>query len=167
MATAHRIWGGEVLQLRVAEIQDVEAIVSVINAAFRQAESFLIDRDRIDMENVRELLQTGIFLVADDLGFLRGCVYVELQGERSYLGLLSVDPQRQKSGLGSNLMDAAEDYCAKAGSRFMDLQIVNLRKELPDFYHRRGYVETGTAPFTPGLNPKLPCHFVKMSKPLT
>src|ERR1039457_6650532 len=121
MATAHRIWGGEVLQLRVAEIQDVEAIVSVINAAFRQAESFLIDRDRIDMENVRELLQTGIFLVADDLGFLRGCVAVDLQGERSYLGLRSVDPQRQKSGLGSNLMDAAEDYCAKAGSRFMDL----------------------------------------------
>jgi GNAT superfamily N-acetyltransferase len=116
---------------------------------------------------VRELLQTGIFLVADDLGFHRGCVYVELRGERSYLGLLSVDPQRQKSGLGSKLMDAAEDYCAKAGSRFMDLQIVNLRKELPGFYHRRGYVETGTAPFTPGLNPKLPCHFVKMSKPLT
>jgi hypothetical protein len=64
-------------------------------------------------------------------------------------------------------VDAAEDYCAQAGSRFMDLQIVNLRKELPDFNHRRGYVETGVAPFTPGLNPKLPCHFVKMSKPLT
>src|ERR1039458_2612811 len=64
-------------------------------------------------------------------------------------------------------VDAAEDYCAQAGSRFMDLQIVNLRKELPDFYHRRENVETGTAPFTPGLNPKLPCHFVKMSKPLT
>jgi len=44
---------------------------------------------------------------------------------------------------------------------------VNLRKELPDFYHRKGYIETGTAPFPPDLNPKLPCHFVKMSKPLT
>jgi GNAT superfamily N-acetyltransferase len=163
------------LQARVAEIRDAEAIVSVINAAFRQAESFLIDRDRIDLETVRELLRTGIFLVedkaanntADDLDALCGCVYVELRGERSYLGLLSVDPQHQKSGLGSKLMDAAEDYSAKAGSRFMDLQIVNLRKELPDFYHRRGYIETGTAPFPPDLNPKLACHFVKMSKPLT
>jgi N-acetylglutamate synthase-like GNAT family acetyltransferase len=154
------------LQLRVAEIQDAEAIVSVINAAFRQAESFLIDRDRIDLKTVRELLQKGSFLVADDLGFLCGCVYVEPRGDRSYLGLLSVDPQRQKSGLGSKLMEAAEDHCAKAGSRFLDLQIVNLRKELPDFYHRRGYVEIGTAPFASGLNPKLPCHFVKMSKPL-
>jgi GNAT superfamily N-acetyltransferase len=163
------------LQVHVAETRDAEAIASVINAAFRRAESFLIDRDRIDLETVRELLRAGIFLfaenaadnVADDLGVLCGCVYVELRGERSYLGLLSVDPIHQNAGLGSKLMDAAEDYCAKAGSRFMDLQIVNLRKELPDFYHRRGYIETGTAPFPPGLNPKLPCHFVTMSKPLT
>jgi GNAT superfamily N-acetyltransferase len=163
------------VQVRVAQVGDTEAIASVINSAFRRAESFLIDRDRIDLETVRELLQTGIFLVADkaadnvadDLGVLCGCVYVELRGERSYLGLLSVDPLRQKSGLGSKLMNAAEDYCAKAGSRSMDLQIVNLRQENHAFYRRRGYIETGTAPFPPGLHPKLPCHFVKMSKPLT
>jgi GNAT superfamily N-acetyltransferase len=151
----------------VAEIRDAEGIVSVINAAFRQAESFLIDGDRIDLKTVRELLRTGSFLVADDLGSLCGCVYVEPTGDRSYLGLLSVDPQRQKSGLGSKLMDAAEDHCAKAGSRFMDLRIVNVRKELPSFYHHRGYIETGTEPFPPDLSPKLPCHFVTMSKSLS
>jgi predicted N-acetyltransferase YhbS len=155
------------LQLRVAELLDAEAIVSVINAAFRHAESFLIDQDRINVEAVRDLLQKGSFLVADDLGVLCGCVYVEPRGDRSYLGLLSVDPESQKSGLGSTLMQAAEDHCAKSGSRFMDLRIVNVRQELPTFYHRRGYLETGTEPFTPGLNPKLPCHFVKMSKALT
>jgi len=154
------------LELRVAELRDAENVVSVINAAFRKAESFLIDRNRIDLDKVRELLQTGTFLVADDHGLLRGCVYVELRGDRSYLGLLSVDPRHQKSGLGSTLMTAAENYCAQAGSRAMDLQIVNVREELPAFYHRRGYIETGTAPFTSGLNPKVPCHFVKMSKAL-
>ena len=132
------------MQLRVAEARDLEAIVSVINAAFRQAESFLVDRDRIDLETVLQLSQRGTFLIADDLGCVCGCVYVEPRGDRSYLGLLSVDPQRQKSGLGSALMDAAEDYCAKAGSRFMDLRMVSVREELPAFYRRRGYVETGT-----------------------
>ncbi len=97
---------------------------------------------------------------------LVGCVYVELRGERAYLGLLSVDPKRQKSGLGSALMNAAEEYCANEGCRFMDLRIINLREELPIFYRNRGYVETGTAPLTPGLQPKLPCHFVEMSKAL-
>jgi GNAT superfamily N-acetyltransferase len=85
---------------------------------------------------------------------------------RSYLGLLAVDPKAQKSGIGSKLMAAAEDHCRKPDSHFRDIQIVNLRNELPEFYHHRGYIETGTAPLTAGLNPKLPCHFVKMSKPL-
>jgi N-acetylglutamate synthase-like GNAT family acetyltransferase len=157
---------GGILRVREAKIEDGSAIVSVINAAFRKAEGFLIDRDRIDLKGVEELLQKGNFLVADDLGSVCGCVYVEQRDGRSYLGLLAVDPQRQKSGLGSKLMDAAEGYCIKAGSRFMDLRIVSVRKELPDFYHRRGYVETGIEAFAPGLNPKVPCHFVKMSKPL-
>jgi GNAT superfamily N-acetyltransferase len=154
------------LKIRVAEMQDAEGIVSVINAAFRPAEGFVFDRDRIDLISVWGLLRKGKFLLADD-EVLGGCVYVELRGDRSYLGLLSVDPQRQKTGLGAKLMDAAEAYCAKAGSRHMDLQIVSVRTEMYGFYQRWGYVETGTEPLPPGLNPKLPCHFVRMSKPLT
>ena len=154
------------MQVRVAEARDSNAIVAVINVAFRLSEGFLIDRDRIDLETVQDLFQKGTFLVAED-SFLCGCVYVEPRGsDRSYLGLLAVDPRLQKSGLGSQLMYAAEAHCAKAGSRFMDLRIVSVRKELPAFYHRHGYVETGTEPFTPDLNPKVPCHFVWMSKPL-
>jgi len=155
------------VQIGIAAKRDAEAIMSVINSAFRRAESYIIDRDRIDLEKVESLMQTGTFLIADDGGALAGCVYVELRGERSYLGLLSVDPQRQKAGLGSTLMTAAENHCAAAGCRFMDLQIINLREDNHGFYLRRGYVETGIAPFVPGLNPKLPCHFVIMSKPLS
>lgn len=154
------------MPVRIARLVEATAITSVINAAFRHAESFFIERDRIDLEEVRSLLNTGEFLVSESDGTITGCVYVEIKGDRSYLGLLAVDPRAQKSGLGSSLMSAAENHCRRAGSRFMDIQIVNLRKELPDFYHRRGYVETGTAPFPAVLNPKLPCHFVKMSKPL-
>lgn len=154
------------MEIRIAEVPDAGAIVRIINAAFRKAESFLIDRDRIELESVHDLLRKGKFLVADDGGAVIGCVYVEMRGDRSYLGLLSVDPQRQKAGLGSKLMSVAEVDCAKAGSRVMDLRIVNVRKELPAFYQRLGYAETGSEPFTPGLNPKVPCHFVNMSKPL-
>jgi predicted N-acetyltransferase YhbS len=154
------------LQVRVAVPSDARAITHVINRAFRQAESFLIDRDRIDQPTVQSLLDKGTFLLVEDNATLAGCVYVELRGDRAYLGLLSVDPQRQKAGLGSTLMKAAEEFCAQAGCRFIDLQIVNVRRELPSFYHHRGYVATGTAPFVPGITPKVPCHFVKMSKPL-
>ncbi len=150
---------------RCAQAADAEAIVVLINLAF-QVERFFIEGDRIGFGEVRDLLRKGEFLLEEDEGALTGCVYVEPRGERAYLGLLSVDPARQGSGVGSRLVAAAEEYCRVRGSRFMDLQIVNLREELPEFYRRRGYVAAGAAPFPAGVPTKLPCHFVKMSKPL-
>jgi predicted N-acetyltransferase YhbS len=152
--------------IRVAQAADVEAITAVINAAFGQAESFFIERDRVDRETVGSLLEKGKFLLVEENGAVPGCVYVELRGERAYFGLLSVDPGRQKSGLGSMLVQAAEDFGARAGCKFMDLRIVNLRIDNHSFYLRRGYAETSTEPFPAELKTKLACHFVNMSKPL-
>jgi GNAT superfamily N-acetyltransferase len=154
------------VQLRIAGNGDAEGLIDLINAAFRKAEGYIIDRDRVDLEVVQSLLAKGEFLVADDVGALAGCVYLEVRGERAYLGLLSVDPTRQKAGVGSMLMREAEQRCARAGCRFMDLRIIDLRKDNHAFYKRRGYVETGTEPFPSDLATKLPCHFVNMSKPL-
>jgi GNAT superfamily N-acetyltransferase len=156
----------DAVQLRIAGNSDAEGLMDLINAAFRKAESFIIDRDRVDLQVVQLLLAKGEFLVADDEDALAGCVYLELRGERAYLGLLSVDPARQKAGVGSMLMREAERRCAKVGCRFMDLRIIDLRKDNHAFYKRRGYVETGTEPFPSDLAAKLPCHFVNMSKPL-
>lgn len=137
----------------------------MINAAFA-VEKFFIDGDRIDLAQLLEHYQKGEFLLAEDDGSLLGCAYLEPRGDRTYLGLLSIHPARQGSGLGSRLMAAAEDHARQNGSRFMDLRIVNLRLELPAFYQRLGYVETGTEPFPQDAIPKQPCHMVNMSKPL-
>ena len=151
------------MSIRSALPAEAEAIVRVINAAFYPAESFFVDGDRIGIDEVRHKLHKGAFLVTDDLG---GCVYVELRGERAYFGLLSVDPARQKSGIGKRLVAAAEDYARERGCRFMDINVVNLRVELPAFYRGLGYEETGTEPFPADSPTKLPCHFVCMAKPL-
>ena len=111
-------------------------------------------------------MATGQFLIAQDARGVAGCVYVEPRGDRAYLGLLSVDPSRQRSGLGSRLMGAAENHARDAGARYLDLRIVDLRQELPEFYRRLGYIATGTSPFSSKVTPKLPCHFINMSKPL-
>lgn len=153
-------------EIRIAGSADAEQITAVINAAFRIAEGFFVDGDRITLDEVQHYLDKGVFIVADDSLGLSGCVYLEPRGERAYLGLLSVDPSRQQSGLGSRLMAAGEEYCRTRGARFMDILIVNLRAELPAFYERRGYVENGTMPFPPDVATKQPCHFINMSKPL-
>ena len=152
--------------IRVAAAADAAKITSVINAAFRIAEGFFVDGPRISQAEVEQLLVKGSFLLAEVDDKLNACVYVELRGERSYLGLLSVDPSCQKSGLGSVLMLEAENFCRARGSRFMDILIVNLREELPGFYRHRGYVENGTTPFPEDVPTKVPCHFINMTKVL-
>ena len=154
------------LRIRIATSADAPHITAVINAAFRIAEEFFIDGNRITQAEVEESLAKGVFLLAEVNGKLNGCVYVELRGERSYLGLLSVDPTCQQSGLGSRLMTEAENYCRERGSRGMDIVIVSLRQDLPSFYQKRGYVESGTSPFPQDVPTKIPCHFINMSKSL-
>lgn len=153
-------------EIRIAGLFDAEKITVVINAAFRIAEGFFVDGNRITLDEVKQSLTTGAFMVAEDEHGMSGCVYIEPRGERAYLGLLSVDPARQQSGLGSRLMAAGEEYCRARGAQFMDIYIVNLRTELPAFYEHRGYVENGTTPFPADVPTKLPCHFINMSKPL-
>ena len=154
------------ISIRTAAPADAAKITDVINAAFRVAEEFFIDGLRIGQAEVEQLLGKGAFLLAETGTKLSGSVYVEMRGARSYLGLLSVDPASQKSGLGSLLMNEAENYCRQRGSRFMDIYIVNLRQELPPYYRRRGYVENGTTPFPADVPVKIPCHFINMAKPL-
>lgn len=152
---------------RWAESADAENIARLVNSAFR-VERFFIDADRTNPEQVWALLEKGKFLLAEEDGTLVACVYIELRGERGYFGLLAVDPARQRTGLGSRLIDAAEEHCREAGCLFMDLTTVNLRKELPGYYRQRGYIENGTLPFPEDqYPPKMPCHLVRMSKPLS
>jgi GNAT superfamily N-acetyltransferase len=142
---------------------DAEALTAIINRAF-VVEKFFIDGDRLNLEMVHEFLGKGEFLIADDDACVAGCVYVEVRGGRGYLGLLSVDPARQKTGLGRLLVEAAEAHCRARGCRAMDLRVVNLRAELPPLYRRLGYAENGTEAFPPGEGAKMPCHLVKMTK---
>lgn len=151
------------LIFRVASLADAEALTRLINAAFRVELPF-IDGDRIDAEGVRSYMAKGKFLVTEDAASLAGCVYVELRGDRGYLGLLGVDPPRQGTGLGRKIMDAAEDYFREAGCLAIDLRIVSAREPLPAFYRHLGYLETGTATFAPEVPVKVPCHYILMSK---
>ena len=153
--------------IRVATPADAASITSLINAAFAIAEGFFIDGDRITLEQVMQSFKTGEFLVAEEEGKLSACVYLEPQQERTYLGLLSVDPSLQGAGLGTTMLAAAEEHSAKRGSQSIYMRVVNHRIELPAYYGKRGYVEIGTSPFPEDIETKLPCWFIEMSKPLS
>ncbi|HEX7296960.1 MAG TPA: GNAT family N-acetyltransferase [Pyrinomonadaceae bacterium] len=154
------------LNIRNASAFDAKKITSVINRAFSVVEQFFVDGDRITEDEVRADLRKGKFLLLEIAGEIEGCVYVEPNGSRAYLGLLSVAPGLQQKGTGSLLLKVAERHCRELGCEFMDIKVVNLRSELPAFYAKRGYVESGTSPFPPDIETKLPCHFIDMTKKL-
>ena len=150
------------MNVRVAEAHEADEILRITNAAY-QVEKFFLDTDRLNDSSLRGLLATGVFLITEARD---GCVYVELRGERAYFGPLSVHPERQGTGLGRILVNAAEDYARAHGCRFMDITIVNVREELPAFYRKLGYTPEGTKPFPDDEPTKIPVHLIGMSKAL-
>ena len=153
--------------IRTARLDDASAITALINQAFA-VELFFKQGDRISAPAVGALLEKGTMLLAEtplEPGPL-GSVYIEIRGNRVYVGLLAVDPGRQGRGIGRLLMRAAEDYGRAHGCSGVDITVVNLRTELPPFYRKLGYVETGTAPFDRDEPTTRPCHFIAMSKTL-
>jgi len=153
----------DVLRFRTADLADVEALVRLINSAFR-VELPYIAGDRIDAAGVLSYMAKGKFFLAEDSSGLAGCVYVELRDDRGYLGLLGVEPRCQGTGLGRKLMDAGENFFRQAGCVAVDLRVISARTPLPAFYRHLGYLETGTAPFAPDVPVKVPCHYILMSK---
>lgn len=155
------------MEFRFADESDTAKLLALINQAF-SVESFFHIGTRLDTDRIQPHLSKGRFLVAESGGKLVGCVYVELHGEESYLGLLSVDPSQQKTGLGRRLVAAAEEFAREMGARCMDLTVVNLRTELPPYYQKLGYRIVGEEAIPEQMKARVnqPCYFLRMSKAL-
>ena len=162
--------------LRLATLQDTADLTRIINDAFI-VEAFFKIGDRTSTEEIAALMNAGgEFLVLDNVeprtgtgtgtGTLSACLYLQCTGDRAYFGMLSIVPACQRQGLGRQLIDAAEARARERGCRVMDIHIVNLREELPPYYRRFGYAETGELPFSDPDRASRPCFFIVMSKPL-
>jgi GNAT superfamily N-acetyltransferase len=152
--------------LRIARPEEAVRVAALITLAYR-VEAFFVKGDRTNADDILRRQRRGNFLVLEDpSGTLAGCVYVERRNERGYFGMLSVDPSRQGEGLGARLVAAAEQQCRAAGCREMEIEVVNLRTELPPFYRRLGYVEQGIRAFPQDERVTQPCHFIVMTRPL-
>jgi GNAT superfamily N-acetyltransferase len=154
--------------IRLARPGDAPALARLVNDAF-VVENFFKIGDRTDAGEIVDLMRKGgEFLVLESAGgaSIAGCLYLKCEGERAYFGMLAIDPGEQGKGFGSRLIDAAEARARELGCCVMDIHIVNLREELPGYYRRLGYRETGTLPFSDLSRASRPCHFVVMSKAL-
>jgi len=163
---------------RAAMSFDVAALHPLIERAYRGEtakagwthEADLLFDTRTSAEELAGLIADPerVILLAHDGDILIGCVQVARAGQDlAYLGMLTVEPTLQASGLGRRLLDAAEtEAVARFGARRMEMTVIRRRAELIAWYRRRGYAPTGeTRPF-PVDPPRPELEFVVLEKAL-
>ena len=155
------------MRIRTATADDAATLAGIINRAF-VVEAFFKIGDRTSSADVAGLMRAGgTFLVAEDEGIPVACVFVKTKGATGYFGMLSVEPEQQGKGLSRQLIDASEAFLRERGCRHVEIEVVNLRTELPPLYEKFGYAITEERPFTDSSRASQPCHFIVMTKPLT
>lgn len=136
-----------------ATLQDIPALTTLINSAYRgetskkgwTTEAHLLEGKRTD-----ELEMTEIFLDPKNtiLKFTEndkiiGSVLLVEKGHQLYLGMLTVSPELQNSGIGKKLLAEAENHAKTLGLSGIIMTVISVREELIAWYKRHDYVDTG------------------------
>jgi ribosomal protein S18 acetylase RimI-like enzyme len=169
------------LTISVATTSDVPELVQLVNSAYRgetskkgwTTEADLLDGIRIDETSLTNLITrpaASLLKCSNGKGELLGCVYLHQQQDEMYLGMLTVSPEKQASGIGKQLLEASEEYTKQRGCKAIVMTVISVRDELIAWYERRGFYRTDEKQAFPkdprfGI-PKQPLEFVVMRKEL-
>lgn len=170
------------LRIQAATTDDIKALDQLVNSAYRgdssragwTTEADLLEGIRITENGLQEIIkkpEATLLKAEDEAGNLLGCVYLEQQEDALYLGMLTVKPQLQNSGIGKKLLYAGEDFAKTKGLHKMRMTVISVRNTLIAWYQRHGYQPTGDKlPFPDdpkfGLA-KQKLEFIVMEKALT
>jgi len=149
----------------LATVADLPELVILINSAYRgesskkgwTTEADLLDGQRTDEESLKMLLnKPGSVLLkyVNEENKISACANLQQQSKKLYLGMLTVSPTLQGSGIGKKLLTASEQYARENKFDAIRMTVISIRLELIAWYERHGYNRTGeTQPF-PTEDPK-------------
>jgi ribosomal protein S18 acetylase RimI-like enzyme len=139
----------------LAAITDAAGITLLLNSAYRGESSkqgwtteahLIAGNARTNETDVQQLIQQSgsiLLLYRNEENNILGCVNLQQQAHKIYLGMLSVSPQLQGGGIGKKLLAAAEEYAAQQQCNTIYMTVISARTELIDWYKRHGYTDTG------------------------
>lgn len=152
--------GWEFIQAHSSQAKEINDLV---NSAYRgdsskrgwTTEADMIGGQRADTTSIKELIdrESSVILIAENenSGTIEGCVHLEKQDEKCYLGMLTVKPTLQGKGLGGMMLEEAEAFAQFWDCSHVYMTVIAQRKELIEWYEKRGYKNSGeTKPFPYG-----------------
>lgn len=168
------------LRFNAATAADVPELVLLMNRAYRGEaarsgwthEADLLEGERTNAGQLTAILQQSETLLlkgTDGNGSIRACVLLQKKPDHTlYLGMLTVDPQWQNSGIGKQLLQLAEVHARKTGCSAITVTVLTDRTELIAWYRRHGYEPKGSEiPFpndTSAGIPLKPLTFITLQK---
>ncbi len=165
-----------------ATIADAAELSALINSAYRgetskkgwTTEADLLEGTRTSEEELISIIASSNHYL---LKFIRdekiiGSVLLIAKKEVLYLGMLTVSPELQNSGIGKQLLQAAEQLAQQLELSRIQMTVIGIRKELLAWYMRNGYEDTGVRePFPFGEGDKAltsePLDFIVLEKKLS
>ncbi len=142
------------LILKTANPDDAKPIERLVNSAYRgessragwttEADLFATPRTSLDMLlGILNSSDQCILIFLDEIDLV-ACVHLKNESTHAYLGMLTVNPEKQASGIGKTILGLSEDWVQKNwGLKRIEMCVISLRKELIAWYQRRGYQLTG------------------------
>ncbi|MDQ6469478.1 GNAT family N-acetyltransferase [Flavobacterium sp. LHD-80] len=136
-----------------ALLEDIPALVTLINSAYRgetskkgwTTEAHLLEGKRTDDEEMTEIFldSKNTILKFTENDKIIGSVLLVEKGNQLYLGMLTVSPELQNSGIGKKLLAEAENHAKSLNLSSIIMTVISVREELIAWYKRHGYVDTG------------------------
>ena len=136
-----------------ATLQDIPSLNILINSAYRgetskkgwTTEAHLLEGKRTTEEELTEIIldSKNTFLKFTENDQIIGSVLLVEKEHQLYLGMLTVSPELQNSGIGKKMLAEAENHAKSLGLSTLSMTVVSVRAELIAWYKRHGYVDTG------------------------
>jgi len=136
-----------------ATLQDIPSLNILINSAYRgetskkgwTTEAHLLEGKRTTEEELTEIIldSKNTFLKFTENDQIIGSVLLVEKEHQLYVGMLTVSPELQNSGIGKKMLAEAENHAKTLGLSTLSMTVVSVRAELIAWYKRHGYVDTG------------------------
>lgn len=136
-----------------ATLEDVFSLEKLINSAYRgetskqgwTTEANLLSGKRITLDELSEVIQNknNTILKYTKNNQIIGSVLLVNKESKLYLGMLTVSPELQNSGIGKLLLKEAEIHALALDLPKIVMTVISIRKELIEWYKRHGYEDTG------------------------